>query len=88
MEFLLLVSGNQTFHVAVVAAEPAYLGQASPVRVGGGGSSLGVAAGLSVAHGGRHGVVLTACCRGGVSPLSLFQRMLALRVRYICSPWC
>ena len=44
MEFLLLVSGNKTFHVAVVAAEKAFLGQASPVRVGGGGSSLGVAA--------------------------------------------
>ena len=41
MEFLLLVSGNQTFHVAVVAAEKAFLGQASPVRVGGGGEQLG-----------------------------------------------
>ena len=41
MEFLLLVSGNKTFHVAVVAAEKAFLGQASPVRVGGGGEQLG-----------------------------------------------
>ena len=87
-----LVSGNKTACVAVVAAESSPLGQARTLRCGGGGGQLKLRqlspAGFSVAHGGRHGILLTSYCRGGVSPLSLFQGMLALRVRYICSPWC
>ena len=87
-----IVSGNQIACVAVVAAESSPLGQARLVRCGRGGGQLKrrqlSPAGFSVARGGRHGVLLTAYCRGGVSPLSLFQRMLALRVRYIRSPWC
>ena len=86
-----LVSGNQTTCVAVVAAESSPLGQAAWCGVAGGGQLKRrqlSPAGFSVARGGRHGILLTAYCRGGVSPLSLFQRMLALRVRYIRSPWC
>ena len=86
-----IVSGNQIACVAVVAAESSPLGQAAWCGVAGGGQLKRrqlSPAGFSVARGGRHGVLLTSYCRGGVSPLSLCQRMLALHVRYIRSPWC